>query len=262
MSGDWQANREESDAFQLAMNLVFYATDVGELEGKFTSILPSTPAVKAREGNLTVARVKHAGTEGHPQEWEAGARSWEKLAPVARHLTGRNFKEADPVVLGKDSLDGVKLLHLTGRFGLTLTEDERAALKKFVQGGGTVLVDPHAGSPAFAKSAKKELEALFGPLQPLTVDPILSEGKFEGGLDLAAGVGFTLPARQLLRGRGEKPEGQKLLVALVNKRPAVLFSEFDLVAAGAGIANYKALAYKPESARKILGNLVTYLTLE
>jgi hypothetical protein len=48
----------------------------------------------------------------------------------------------------------------------------------------------------------------------------------------------------------------------VKKRPAVIFSEFDLVASGAGIANYKALAYKPESARKILGNLVTYLTLD
>jgi hypothetical protein len=40
-------------------------------------------------------------------------------------------------------------------------------------------------------------------------------------------------------------------VALVKRRPAVLFSEFDLVASGAGIANYHAL-----------GNLVTYLTLK
>jgi hypothetical protein len=30
----------------------------------------------------------------------------------------------------------------------------------------------------------------------------------------------------------------------------------------AGIANYRALAYRPESARKILGNLLTYLTLD
>ena len=42
----------------------------------------------------------------------------------------------------------------------------------------------------------------------------------------------------------------------------MLFSEFDIVAAGSGIANYKALAYKPESARKILGNVLTYLMLE
>ena len=125
-----------------------------------------------------------------------------------------------------------------------------------------MLVDPHAGSPAFARTARRELEALFGPLQPLSVEPVLAEGKFEGGVDLTRGVGFTLPARQLLRGRGEKAEGQKLRAAVVQGRPAVLFSELDLVAAAAGIANYRALAYKPESARKVLGNLVTYLNLE
>jgi len=48
----------------------------------------------------------------------------------------------------------------------------------------------------------------------------------------------------------------------VKKRTAVIYSEFDLVSSAAGIANYKALSYKPESARKVLGNLVTYLNLE
>jgi hypothetical protein len=65
-----------------------------------------------------------------------------------------------------------------------------------------------------------------------------------------------------LRSRGEKPEGQKIQVVLVNRRPAVIFSDFDLVASGASIANYRALGYKPDSARKILGNLLIYLTLE
>jgi hypothetical protein len=263
LSGDWQANREESDAFQLGMNLLFYATDLGELEGKFTSILPNTtPAKEKKDASLTVARVKHVGTEGHPQDWEASARCWQKLEPLAKHLTGRALKEADPVTLGKDSLEGIKLLHLTGRTGLTLTDAERAALKKFVEGGGTILVDPHAGSPAFAKDARKELEGLFGKLQPLSAEPNLAEGKFEGGVDLNTGVGYTLTARQAIRARGDKPDGQKVLVAMVKGRPAVLFSEFDLVAAGAGIANYRAQAYKPESARKVIGNLVTYLTLE
>ncbi len=94
-------------------------------------------------------------------------------------------------MLGKDSLEGVRLLHVTGRTGLTFTEAERDALKKFVQGGGTVLADPHAGSPAFAKAIRKELEEMFGPMQPLT-EANLAEGRFEGGVDLSSGVGFTL----------------------------------------------------------------------
>ncbi len=262
MSGDWQANREESDAFKLAMNLLFYATDLGELEGKFSTLLPSTPAGKKREGTLTVARIHHAGTKDHPQDWEAATACWTKLAPLATHLTGRGFKEVQPVVLGKDSLEGVRLLHLTGRTTLQLTEAEQAALKQFVQSGGTLLVDAHAGSPDFARSARKVLEALFGQLQPLSTDAVFSEGRFEGGVDLTSRIGLTLPARQLLRSRSEKTEGQHLQVVLSNRRPAVIFSEFDLVASGSGIANYHALGYKPDSARKIIGNLVTYLNLE
>ena len=88
-----------------------------------------------------------------------------------------------------------------------------------------LMVDPHAGSAAFAKSASKELEGIFGTLQQLSTDPVLAEGRFEGGVDLSTGVGYTSPARQLLRGRSDKPEGQKVLVALVKRRPAVLFSE-------------------------------------
>ncbi|MCI0458502.1 MAG: DUF4159 domain-containing protein [Gemmataceae bacterium] len=258
LSGDWQGNREGSDAFPFAMNLLFYATDLGDLEGKFSTILPEKAAAKAKAGTLTIARVRHGGT----RDWEAAGRAWDKLAPLGKHLTGRTFKQADPVVLGKDALKDVKLLHLTGRSTVALTEAEQTALKEFVQGGGTVLVDAHAGRAEFARTARKQLEDLFGELAPLAKEPILAEGRFENGQDLNVGVGFTLAARQAIRARGEKSEGQKILVGLVKGRPAVLFSEYDVVAAGAGIANYRALAYKPESARKILGNVFTYITLD
>jgi hypothetical protein len=258
LSGDWQANREESDAFPLAMNLLFYATDLGELEFKFSTILPDRPAAKEKKGTLTMARVRHGST----RDWEAAGRAWDKLAPLGKHLTGRTLKQADPVLLRKEALKDVNLLHLTGRNALELTGAEQLALKEFVQGGGTVLVDAHAGRAEFARTARKQLEDLFGELVPLTKEPVLAEGRFENGQDLTVGVGFTLAARQALRARGEKSEGQKILVALVKGRPAVLFSEYDVVATGAGIANYRALAYKSESARKILGNLFSYLTLE
>jgi hypothetical protein len=258
LSGDWQANREESDAFPLAMNLLFYATDLGELEGKFSTILPEKPAAKPKKGTVTVARVRHGATG----DWEAAGRSWDRLAPLARHLTGLTFEQSDPVTLGKDSLKDVKLLHLTGRSALVLTAAERKALKEYVQGGGTLLVDAHAGKAEFAQAARKQLEDLFGKLQPLAKEPVLAEGRFENGQDLNGGVGFTLSARQALRARGEKAEGQKMRAVLRKGRPAVLFSEYDLVATGAGIPNYRALAYKPESARKILGNLFVYLTLD
>ena len=258
LSGDWQANRESSDAFPFAMNLLFYATDLGELEGKFSTILPEKPPVKEKKGTFTIARAQYGDT----RDWEAAGRAWDKLVPLGKHLTGLTFKQAEPVVLGKDALGDVKLLHLTGRSSVAFTERERFALQAFVQAGGTILVDAHAGQADFARTARKQLEELFGELQPLTKEPVLAEGRFENGYDLNFGVGFTLAARQAIRGKAQKSEGQKMLIALVKGRPAVLFSEYDLVATGAGIANYRALAYKSESARRILGNVFSYLTVE
>jgi hypothetical protein len=78
----------------------------------------------------------------------------------------------------------------------------------------------------------------------------------------SSGIRFKLPAWQLLRTRGEEPQGQRLLVASVGRRPAVLFSEFDLTAAAAGIENYRALGYRSDSARQILGNLLAFLAVD
>ncbi len=262
LSRDWQMNKVDSDAFRLAMNLLFYATDLGALEGKFAAMLPDTAPAKEREAVLRVARVKHAGIKRSPSNWNAAAMCWRKFAPYVKHITGCELSESSPVTLAKDSLEGIRMLHLTGREKLTLSEEERAELKQFVVSGGTVLVDAYAGSPAFATSAKAIVTETFGPLQTLPTDHVLAEGRFEGGEDLSDGVQFKLPARRLLRSRDESTRGQKLLVAWDNKRPAVFFSEFDLASAMADIENYRSLGYKPRSARKIVGNIAAYVMVD
>ena len=174
--------------------------------------------------------------------------AWTLYAPYVRHVTGCGLQEESPVRLGVDDLSGIRLLHITGRGEIRLTADERKALAAYVKQGGTVLVDAYAGSRAFADSARRELEAVFGKLQPLDDEANLASGRFVGGEDISTGVGFTLPARKLLRGEGAETRGQKLLVATSDKRPAVIYSRFDLCSSMAGIANYRSLAYKPDSA--------------
>ena len=220
LSADWQMNRTDSDAFKLAMNLLFYATDLGELEGKFASILPATPPAKPRDRELTVARVRHARTAGRPRDWDAAAACWQKLAPYVRHVTGCELKEASPVTLGRDSLDGIQLLHITGRGRCSCRPTERAALKQFAaagrDGAGRRLCRLAGLRRVGRGRSWRPCSASCSRWQPTD---LLAEGRFEGGVDLSTGVRFKLPARQLLRGRGEEPQGQKLLVARVGRRP-------------------------------------------
>jgi hypothetical protein len=259
LSADWQMNRTESDAFKLATNLLFYATDLNSLEGKFASILPETEPAKPRKAVVEVARVRHSGDAEHPRDWDAANMCWRSYASYAKHVTGCELKETRPVTLGKDDLASARLLHITGQRALKLTAAEREALKRYVAGGGTVLVDAFVGADGFATPARRELEATFGKLAPLPADHVLAQGLFDGGVDITDRIAFKLPARQLLRRRGEDARSQKLLVAMVDKRPAVIFSEFDLSAALTGIESYQSVGYKPASARKIVGNVLAYV---
>jgi hypothetical protein len=261
MSADFQMARENSDAFKLAMNLLFYATDLGTLEGKFSTTLPDTPPARERKEAFTVARVQYSGGHATPREWDAAALAWTKLAPYLKHIAGCKVKESAAVTLGTSDLKDIKLLHLTGRTDFAFTAAEKKALKDYVAAGGTVLVDAYAGSAAFAASARRQLEEIFGPLAPLAPQSVLAEGRFEGGQDLHA-LALKLPTRQALRAKGQQPQGQKLLVALDGKRSAVIFSDLDISGAMAGVENFKSQGYKPASARKIVGNLAALLTAE
>ena len=260
MSADWQMNRIESDSFKLAMNLLFYATDLGTLEGKFASVIPNTPRVQARKESYKMARMIFSNDES-PRDWDAGAMSWKTTAPLFLHATGAQLHHGT-INLAKDETKDINLIHISGRHTLKLTDVERKGLKQFVTDGGTLLVDAYGGSTTFAKSAAAELESLFGKLKPLANDHVLCEGRFEGGTDLSSQIKFKLPARRTLRQRGESSNSQKLQVAKVDGRTAVIFSEFDLSAAMAGIENYKTAGYKPESARRIAVNIAAYATVD
>src|SRR5208282_1385309 len=70
--------------------------------------------------------------------------------------------DVQPVQLGEDQLDNsYSVAHLTGPFKFSLPEAARAQIKKYVEGGGTLIVDACGGNAEFAESAQKELEAIF-----------------------------------------------------------------------------------------------------
>ena len=258
LSGAWQLNETDGDAFALAENLLFYATDLGILRARFASVLPPTEPAPARNTKVRVARLRHGEQGAHPRDWDAAAPAWPVLGSYARHVAGVEVEERAPVALG-DDLEGIDLLHLTGRRALRLSAAERRALKAWVEAGGTLLVDARTGSEAFAASARREISSLFGALSPLAAGEELADGRFEGGADLGRGIRLELEARRHLRGLGRPDRGQHLEVIRLKGRPAVVFSGLDLGAGLAGVEVFRARGYRPESARRIATNLLAWL---
>ncbi len=258
LSARWQMNETQDDAFKLAMNLLFYATDLRTLDGKYASILPDTEPAPARQDKATVARIRYTSTPTAPMDWATASSCWTCFAPYLKHIVGCGLEERPAVSLAESDLNGIHLLHLTGSHAVSLTQQEREALKQYVEGGGVLLVDAYAGSSTFAETARREMQTIFGQLHDLEDESLLASGRFLGGADLSR-VKFKLAARRVLRDRGMSTRNQHLKVVHVNRRPAVLFSDLDLTGALAGIDSYQAKGYKPDSARKVVGNFLAYV---
>lgn len=255
MSAKWQVNDVEDDAFTLAEHLLLYATDLGALKGRFAHALPpEAPAPKAGQ-TVTVARARFGGDGAHPQDWDAAAHLWSGVSGYVEHLSGVTVAPQPAVPLTAEALDPkrIALLHLSGRQRLTLTAAEGQALKRYVEGGGTVLVEAWGGAGAFAEGARAALTDLFGPTRPLEETAPLALGRFAGGSDLTTEAPITLAAR--------KARGAGLPLEIIERggRPAVIFSPLDLSAAATGVAIHQRQGYTPEGARRVLTNVVALL---
>lgn len=261
MSADWQENNTKADGFNLAVNLLFYANDNGTLAGKYASYLPKTPPAAAQESRFTVARVRFTSAESKPYDWDAGKYAWQRFSPYLAHTTGHTVLEHQPAKLSSDEIPNAHLLHITGRGAFELTEDERKALKKYVEAGGTILIDAYGGAPRFAESAKREMSEIFGALKPLPNHHALIAGAFPGGTDLSKNIRYKNAARSVLRAAELSTREHALKVAYHSERPAVIYSHLDLTSAVAGVRAFECVGYDAKSAMQLLTNVCGYVML-
>ncbi len=258
MSRDWQMNHTHEESFQLAMNLLFYTTDQGALHPRFHSVLPDTLPSPSRDTAITVGRLVHGPADAPASDWRIGEPATRAFAPFLRHIHGIDLSDVGPVDLCTTNAPTVQVLTLTGTGGLTLDANATAALKQFLAGGGTLVVDAYAGSPQFARDARAYITRELGELVPLPADHDIVTGRFAGGFDLLSSVDYTLPARKALRAEGASTSTHHLEALLLDGRAAVVFSPYDLTSAVSGASTYRSAGYRPVTARRILANIYGY----
>src|SRR5205807_1576717 len=118
----------------------------------------------ATGGTSKVARLKYEGNwDPEPFAWKRFSRWFTRETSCAV-----NVSEVDLAALEAKS---VSFAHLTGCGACTPTEAQAVALRRFVEGGGVVLIDSTGGSASFAASATQLLAKAFG-------DGTLRSGQF------------------------------------------------------------------------------------
>ncbi len=229
-------------SFYLMANLLLYATDREPLRPRGAARWPTAGEFEPR-ATLRVARVKHEGNcDPEPMAWPRLA------ALMARERRLRlSVSELTPV----ERLDANMwpIAAMTGTEAFRLTKAQAAALERYFEAGGTLVVDAAGGSEAFAAAVRKELFPLAGA----GVDePIPHRHPIYGNLRLGV-IGYR---RDYARALGDGAGVGRLRGVREGERYAIIFSPDDLTAGLVGGPVYRLRGYTPEAATALMASVL------
>jgi hypothetical protein len=244
-SRSWQSRSAgtKAEMFGLGANIFLYAVDKKNLMAKGdTYIVSNDSAIQAAQ-TLIVARLD-VGDNADPEP--AG---WTRLAAIMHNDLKTDLKVD---LVKPEGLAGHKVASLTGTGKLTLSPAARSAIKQFVDGGGTLIVDAAGGDVEFADAAENELATIFPGAKPELLgdaSPPFNMPNFK--LDKIGWRAFAIDRV------GDKRRA-KLRGITLGKRTAVFFSREDLSAGIVGEPVDGVLGYDPATATRLMTAMLLY----
>jgi hypothetical protein len=251
----WQTRvyNGKEEFWQLPAAIFLYTTESRDLRFRGETHWVAADVKVTPSKSLKVFRLQYAGN------WDPEPAGWRRTANVARNeyglgLTVETAKLGDGK-LGVAGAAGPALAHLTGTAKFAPSEQAKAELKKFVESGGTLLVDAAGGSSAFAGQVEPLLAGMF-PAAPLT--PLLPGHRLyatvagEGG---GASVRYRPYAMKTAQGLTRSPRLQGITL---NGRLAVIYSREDLSVGMVGQTVDGIYGYDAESATELTGAVLAH----
>ena len=238
---------QPTSAERIGVNLIAYAIGYARL-GREQAKPETFGALdeKRPSDEFVFAQIKHDGA------WNAEAGGAARLLDQLRQNTAlRVSLKRVPVQPGKDDLSGFTFLYLTGLDDFHWDAAAVAALKRFLESGGTLLINNSLGLHTFDASVRRELKKLLpeNDLAPLDLSSPLFSSVFK-----ITDAEYT-PAARALHSNLAAP---RLEGIAIHGDVRVIYSPFDLEAGWQGMDHPLALAYEPDSALKLGVNIVMY----
>jgi hypothetical protein len=234
-------------ANRLGMNLVAYIlgyAHVGREEAKpeiFGALDEKRPT-----DEFVFGQLRH---DGHWNVHPGGAAAL--LRTLRQQTSVRTSLKRVPVTPGKEDLSGFTFLYLTGLDDFTFDADAVNALKNFLKGNGTLLINNGLGLAKFDAAVRRELKKLLpeAELQPVPPTHPVYSSVFK-----IAEAQYTPAVAKLHRDL----HAPYLEGVAINGDLRVIYSPFDLEAGWEGCEHPLALAYEPASAAQLGVNLILY----
>jgi hypothetical protein len=248
ISQHWQlrADKSKRNLFELGVNLFIYAAGKTDLRNRLDAHdLPEPPG--ERSFALRVARVKYNG------QWDPEPGAWKRFANWFEYQTGYGLivSMVEPSQLNSTTHP---LAHLTGTAAWTPSDDEIAALRKYVESGGTLIIDACGGAVPFGQSVSGNIIPRgFAKATPLILDnlhPLLA-GKADG-MEALPRPGVRIFADQKLGKSGPRME----LYSAGHGH--VIYSALDLTTALLNTNTWAVFGYRPSYAQSFIKNAILW----
>jgi hypothetical protein len=236
---DLQMNKTaERAAFDLLDNIYLYATGRNAKRPRIATNFV-TQHNMAPKTKLAVARIKYAG-DFDPEPLAMGQL---KAIMADDHNVDLKVSVVGPAGLTKE----MKVAFLTVSEGMSMTDEELASLKKWVDDGGTLWVDAAGGSVA---AVDKEQEIL--PKVGMTDIASLERTAIFTGAGLTGGKDVGEPeVRRFFNARSDRAA---LKGKMTGQHPSVVALNGDLSAGWAGMNHWGIAGYAAPTARQVVVN--------
>ena len=237
------SSKADPAPWQLFANLAYHAT-----EGQPRARAADVARIERPSGktHLNLARVRFDGN------WNPEPGAWAALQTSLGGALTLNPTTTDLAELPQSK---APLAHLGGAGAVEWSEADAQAVRGYIDGGGTLLIESIGGDGEFSRAAMGLLRQAFprDRLRPISLESSVVTGKGIGGYDVSS-VQLRDYAVRLI-GNIDTP---RLMAIVRNGKPVVLFSGEDLSTGMLGQRAWGVIGYRADTARKIAFNVTRY----
>lgn len=245
---DKNPDPDKSKPWQNIVNIYGVVTDRGELTPRLATSWVDK-ASRGSTGSIKVFVPQWDDAAGKVNEQDV----YQVMKNVMHNETGKSL-EIVKLPLTELAAADPALVHMMGVNAVSLTEAERAAVKAYVDSGGTILIETLGGIGGFASSLRDQLSSLF----PGVEDKVSSRSDIITGRNLPEGSKSNRRVifRRMVIERSN-PDGRLTLRGWEKeKRYPVLLSYEDLSLGMLGIKQYGINGYSVQSSRDLMINIL------
>jgi hypothetical protein len=149
MAASWQQRAEKTKRpmFELGTNVFVYAAGMADYRNRLSTLEVPSPSDHPKQ-SIKMARLEYAGNwNPEPAAWPRFARQFQWETGVGLAIENLQLADLKP--------DSAPMAHLTGTAAQTPTVAEIAAMRRYVEAGGILFIDPAGGAWQFNDSVER-----------------------------------------------------------------------------------------------------------